>query len=70
MYTKGLFLLDKWDAASQNLPNMLMLGDAAMQELGCFQLLGFVYRSFNMLLHEVMFVDDWGPQDLVVVSSI
>lgn len=49
---------------------MLMLGDAAMQELGCFQLLGFVYRSFNMLLHEVMFVDDWGPQDLVVVSSI
>ncbi len=51
----------------------------AMQELGCFQLPGIVYRSlqhgavhyFIMLQHEVMVVDEWhnnGPQDLVVVS--
>ncbi len=40
----------------------------AMQELGCFQLPGIVYRS---LQHEVMVMDEWhnnGPQDLVTVS--
>ncbi|XDV35048.1 hypothetical protein PO909_005094 [Leuciscus waleckii] len=49
----------------------------AMQELGCFQLPGIVYRSLQhvpciiMLQHEVMVVDEWhnnGPQDLVTVS--
>ncbi len=49
----------------------------AMQELGCFQLPGIVYRSCNMgpciimLQHEVMVVDELhnnGPQDLVIVS--
>ncbi len=46
----------------------------AMQELGCFQLPGIVYRSLQhgpciiMLQHKVMVVDEWhnkGPQDLV-----
>ncbi len=40
----------------------------AMQELGCFQLPGIVYRS---LQYEVMVVDEWhnnGPRDLVTVS--
>ncbi len=40
----------------------------AMQELGCFQLPGIVYRS---LQHAVMVVDEWhnnGPQDLITVS--
>ena len=49
----------------------------AMQELGCFQFPGIVYRSLQhgpciiMLQHEVMVVDEWhnnGPQDLVTVS--
>ncbi len=51
-----------------------------MQELGCFQLPGIVYRSLYMgnmgpciimLQHEVIVVDEWqnnGPQDLVTVS--
>ncbi len=48
-----------------------------MQELGCFQLLGIVYRSLQHgavryhAEHEVMVVDEWhnnGPQDLVTVS--
>ncbi len=49
----------------------------AMQELGCFQLPGIVYRSLQHgavhyhAEHEVMVVDEWhnnGPQDLVTVS--
>ena len=48
----------------------------AMQELGCVQPPGIVYRSLQhgaviMLQHEVMVVDQWhnnGPQDLVTVS--
>ncbi len=50
----------------------------AMQELGCFQLPGIVYRSLQHgavhyhAEHEVMVVDEWhnnGPQDLVTVSQ-
>ena len=49
----------------------------AMQELGCFQLPGIVYRSLQhgavriMLQHKVMAVDEWhdnGPQGLIMVS--
>ncbi len=46
----------------------------AMQELGCFQLPGIVYRSLQhgaVQNHEVMVMDEWhnnGPQDLVTVS--
>ncbi len=49
----------------------------AMQELGCFQLPGIVYRFCNigpciiMLHHVVMVVDEWhnnGTQDLVTLS--
>ncbi len=48
-----------------------------MQELGCFQLPGIVYRSLQHgavhyhAEHEVMVMDEWhnnGPQDLVTVS--
>ncbi len=49
----------------------------AMQELGCFQLPGIVYRSLKhgalsciiMLQHEVMVVNEWHnnvPQDLIL----
>ncbi len=49
----------------------------AMQELGCFQLPGIVYRSLQhgpciiMLQHEVIVVDEWhnnGLQDLITVA--
>ncbi len=48
-----------------------------MQELGCFQLPGIVYRSLQHgavhyhAEHEVMVMDEWhnnGPQDLVMIS--
>ncbi len=85
-FAKLLDIGRNWNMLSytsiQSIPNMLIwvtcpVSMLAMQELGCFQLPGIVYRFLQhgpciiMLQHEVMVVDERhnnGPRDLATVS--